>query len=174
MLARLNGEAQRFGEAVVPVGGAASPAATASATKYKAEPGDTLARIAQKAYGSSAKPYREAILGANPSLKENPNLVIEGRTYVIPAIATAAPPSQPPAQATEASARQPAQAPATAAEAVYVVEEGDNLTRIAVENLGSPAGVAAIKELNRDLLKGSDVIRPGMKLRLPAKVAINN
>ena len=43
------------------------------------------------------------------------------------------------------------------------------LTRIAVEQLGSAGGVNAIIDLNQDVLKGKDVIRPNMKLRLPAK-----
>ena len=170
MLARLNGEAQRFGESVVPVGNA--PLATAG--KYKAEPGDTLARIAQKAYGSSSKAYRDAILNANPALKENPDLVIEGRTYLIPDLKSAVTDAAIVPPVTAAARPRSAQPAPSASDAVYVVEEGDNLTRIAVEHLGSPSGVAAIKELNRDLLKGSDVIRPGMKLRLPAKVAVNN
>lgn len=191
VLARLNGEAARFGETLLPVGGdarttattpptAAATAATAGGTKYKAEPGDTLSRIAGKFYGSSAKANLDAIVAANPSLKDNPNLIIEGRTYTIPAApagAAAAPTATAarPAPATPAAATTATPTPAATASAaaVHVVVEGDNLTRIAVQHLGTPEGVAAIKELNRDLLKGSDVIRPGMKLRLPTRVAAN-
>jgi nucleoid-associated protein YgaU len=176
MLARLSGEAQRFGEAVVPVGGdAPRPIATGPARKYKAEAGDTLAKIAMKNYGSSSKAYRDAILEANPTLQANPNLVIEGRTYAIPEIKAAGDaPGTPPIQTAWASQRpQQPRLPASS-DSTYVVEEGDNLTRIATEQLGSPDGVAAIKELNRDLLKGGDLIRPGMKLKMPAKIASNN
>lgn len=187
MLARLSSEAARFGEAVVPVGAAGTQAPTttppATGTRYKAEPGDTLSRIAAKFYGSAAKANLDAIVAANPSLKDNPNLIIEGRTYTIPAAPAAAAPNLTARPATPAPSR-PADArpvltsttpiaPTGDSGAVHVVVEGDNLTRIAVQYLGTPEGVAAIKELNRDLLKGSDVIRPGMKLRLPTRVAVN-
>ena len=62
----------------------------------------------------------------------------------------------------------PAAAAATP-ESFYVVKPGDSLTKIAVEQLGSAAGVPAIMDLNKETLKGSDLIRPNMKLRLPAK-----
>jgi len=54
---------------------------------------------------------------------------------------------------------------------VYVVQPGDSLTRIASRELGSKSHLEAIRKLNEDVLKGSDVIRVDMKLKLPAKVA---
>lgn len=173
VLTRLNQEANRFGEQLVPVGGAAQQPNLAAVRKYKVEPGDTLSSIATKMYGTANKAAREAIVAANPSLKDNPNLVIEGRTYTIPTLETAA-------QIRPAASDQPFATPVKQDkaqipnESVYVVKEGDNLTRIANEMCGTATAVAAIKELNRDLLNGSDVIRPGMKLKLPAKsVAVN-
>ena len=43
--------------------------------------------------------------------------------------------------------------------------------RIAAEQCGKPSAVAAIKELNKDVLKGqdSDQVQAGMKIRLPGK-----
>jgi nucleoid-associated protein YgaU len=49
------------------------------------------------------------------------------------------------------------------------VKENDSLWSIAADQLGSGGSWTAIKELNADVLKGSDVVRPNMKLRLPAK-----
>lgn len=184
VLNKLNQEAAKFGEAVVSMDGDKKNAGFI-ATKYKAEPGDTLSKIATKMYGTSTKPLREAIVEANPSLKENPNLVIEGRTYVIPAVAQKAPANQSlamsnkPAEQTSPvtlvpanTAKQPA---AKESGATYVVQEGDNLTRIAIDQCGDENALAAIRELNREALNGGDIIRPGMKLRLPAKsVAVNN
>lgn len=59
-------------------------------------------------------------------------------------------------------------APAQTASAnLYTVQAGDSLWRIAQVQAGNPSAVAAIKDLNRDVLRGSDVVRPGMTLRLP-------
>jgi len=49
------------------------------------------------------------------------------------------------------------------------VQPGDSLIRIASEQLGDAKAYVAIKELNKDLLNGGDMITPNMKLRLPAK-----
>ena len=59
------------------------------AKTYQAGPGDSLGKIAAKFYGSSAKPLRDAIANANPSLKQNPDRILVGVTYTIPVIDTA-------------------------------------------------------------------------------------
>ena len=79
----------------------------------------------------------------------------------------------------QAAAATPAPAPAptsvaekpvaTSPEYFYTVKPNDSLTKIAVEQLGTASAVAAIKDLNKDLLKGGEMIRPNMKLRLPSK-----
>jgi nucleoid-associated protein YgaU len=38
-----------------------------------------------------------------------------------------------------------------------------------MEQLGSASAVQAIRDLNQDALKGTDLIRANQKLRLPAK-----
>ena len=201
--------AEAFNEPIVPVGGEQAPRSEATkpviaaaalppgARQYKAGAGDTVSRLASRFLGADNKANREAIIAVNPTLQKNPELVVMGRTYVIPAAPTAsvAPAPLPTAPATPA-APAPAPAPApveivqippapTAAptspvnmpnpsaavpgESYYVVKPGDSLTKIAVEQLGSPAAVPALMDLNQDTLKGTDVIRPNMKLRLPAK-----
>jgi len=54
-------------------------------------------------------------------------------------------------------------------ENVYTTKTGDTLWRIAVNQVGSHEAVEQIMELNRDVLKGSNRIKPGMKLKLPTK-----
>jgi nucleoid-associated protein YgaU len=54
-------------------------------------------------------------------------------------------------------------------EYVYTVKEKDSLWKIANEQLGNPGAVAAIKELNKDALRGGDTVMVGMKLKLPGK-----
>ena len=65
--------------------------------------------------------------------------------------------------------RRGAEAPSAtpAAATLYTVQPGDSLWRIAKAQTGNASAVAAIKDLNRDVLRGSDIVRPGMTLRLP-------
>jgi hypothetical protein len=69
------------------------PVATNAGAKreYIAQAGDSLSRMASKLMGSNSKANREAIIKANPSLQKNPEIVVEGRKYTIPAAAPAAP-----------------------------------------------------------------------------------
>jgi nucleoid-associated protein YgaU len=136
------------------------------ARQYVAIPGDTVSKLAGRFLGINTKTNREAILAINPSLKQNPNNVIVGHTYMIPPKAGAAP------AAPTTPARTVAVAPPAAPEAphyTYVVKENDNLWKIASEQLGDGNAWAAIKDLNKDILKGGDAVRPNMRLRLPAK-----
>lgn len=144
-----------------------------AAATYKAESGDSVTKIASKVYGTSTRALREAIINANPSLKENPNRIVVGRSYVIPpqtagaapTNATAILPTPAPAAPTATQARTPEKT----TEHVYVVQQGDTLWSIARDEVGNAGAVAAIRDLNQEVLKGSDRVRPNMKLRLPAK-----
>jgi nucleoid-associated protein YgaU len=161
--------ANQVGEPLEPVGkggattdpkGTTANSATGNKT-YEAVPGDTLAKIAQKAYGSASKANRDAIVAANPSLKQDPNRLLAGQSYVIPALAAAPPAAQAVAKETPVKTES--------AEYWYTVKAGDSLWAIARDQLGDTATIAAIKELNEQALKGSDGVKVGMKLRLPAK-----
>ena len=169
----------------------AAAALPPGARHYKAGAGDTVSRLASRFLGADSKANRDAILSVNPTLQKNPDIIVLGRTYVIPAAPTAsvapAPlpttPTTPPVPAPVEIAQQPippvpppitppaTPTPAAPApgESFYVVKPGDSLTKIAVEQLGSASAVPALMDLNRDALKGTDRIRPNMKLRLPAK-----
>jgi nucleoid-associated protein YgaU len=198
--------AEAFKEEIVQVGGDAAPkseptkptiAAAAlppGARHYKAAAGDSLSRMASRFLGSDTKANRDAILAVNPTLQKNPDIIVLGRTYVIPAAPTASvapaplpststqvpPVVPPPVPAPIEIAQQPVPPvpapivpPVTPApapgESFYVVKPGDSLTKIAVEQLGTASAVPALMDLNKDALKGTDRIRPNMKLRLPAK-----
>jgi nucleoid-associated protein YgaU len=170
--------ANQNGETLVPAGtrpDAASQNGTSIAKagkQYEAVAGDSLSKIAQKFYGSSSKNYLTAIIAANPSLKGDPNRLMAGSTYVIPAVegAKATTPQQTPTQAQTPPALPPkAVAKSNDAEHIYVVKSGDNLSAIAREQCGDSAALAVLKELNKDTLKGGDRIQIGMKLRLPSK-----
>jgi nucleoid-associated protein YgaU len=172
------------GRASRPSGGATGRTANGLA-EYKAEAGDTLSKLAAKFLGANTKANRDLIIAANPSLKDNPDKIIVGRTYMIPTSAAAAsavatnttPPA--PAPTTPMNNAQPAAnstRPATstdreAGEYWYTVKEGDSLWRIAKEQLGKASAVAALKELNKDILGGPehDQVLVGSKIRLPSK-----
>lgn len=156
----------------------ATPAAPINGKQYTAQPGDTLSKLAGRFMGANTKANRDAIQRANPSLQKDPNNVIVGRVYVIPstsgASASASPAGSPvvptainkqPAPVAVAPVNQPATTPTH----WYTVKENDSLWRIAQDQLGDGNAVAAIKELNKDVLKGRDDLRPNMRLRLPAK-----
>ncbi len=195
--------AEAFKEEIVPIGGAgeqtpksetkseptkpviAAAALPPGARQYKAVAGDTVSRLAARFLGSDSKANRDAIIACNPTLQKNPDIIVLGRTYVIPAAPTAsvapAPlpttpslpttPTPAPAEVVHAPTTPTAPTPTASdkPESFYIVRPGDSLTKIAVEQLGSAAGVPALMDLNKEILKGKDTIHPNMKLRLPAK-----
>lgn len=150
-----------------------------STVEYKAEPGDTLSHIAGKIMGSSNRDNVAAIVAANPSLKDNPNRIIVGRKYLIPTSAAPAPttvvnnpvvtaPTPPAPSIDNTNTAPPAH---ETGEFWYTVKAGESLWRIATDQCGKASAVAAIKELNKDVLKGPDhdQVQAGMKIRLPGK-----
>lgn len=168
----------------------AATASNASLRPYKAQSGDTLSRLAGRFLGANTKANRQAIVDANPSLAKDVNRIVVGQTYMIPirTIAMTTPAALAPAAPAEpqtpvhptidnptalASPVVPSDSKPKfgGAQYSYTVQEGDSLWAIANDQLGDPAEIDAIKELNRAVLKGKthDVVTPGMKLRLPAK-----
>jgi len=171
-VARQNGE-EIVGENNPPTPANPTPTpanqAIASNRQYVAQPGDSVSRMAARLLGANTKANRAAIIAANPPLQTNADRVIAGQTYLIPT-ATPTVVSQNQNQSSETPAQNPASdKPAETAGSIYVVQPGDNLWRIAINQVGDSGAVASIQELNRDLLAGGTTLRPGMKLRLPAK-----
>jgi nucleoid-associated protein YgaU len=204
--------------------------------EYKAEPGDSLSRMARRFYGANTKSHLDAILAANPQMKGDATKVVAGRTYIIPTVDGAKPaaakteaskvetnkaetdrttasvdnsgslaapvapvtqvvpargsPAIPPPAGTSLSAiLTPApEATATKTEMTkaektestkktaagrYTAKDGDTLWKIAAAQMGSGASWKDLKDLNKDVLKGSDTVRPGMVLKLPAAKSSN-
>jgi nucleoid-associated protein YgaU len=139
--------------------------------EYKAEAGDTVSRLATKFLGANTKTNRDSIVAANPSLKDNPDKIIVGRTYMIPTSATASATTSGGAQPVASTVRPTTTSEPQAGEYWYTVKEGDSLWRIAKEQLGKASAVAALKELNKDILGGPDhdQVLVGSKIRLPSK-----
>jgi nucleoid-associated protein YgaU len=151
-----------------------SPPVTATAKTYTAESGDTLGKMASKAMGANTRANREAMMKANPRLAENPDRVVVGEKYVVPVATAAAVTTLTPAPTpTPVVIERPEPSAATNAVAMveYVAKSGDYISKIAKEQCGtaSNAMVQQILELNKDVLKGTDKIKIGMKLKLPAR-----
>ena len=183
----LRDAAKQHGEELVALGGGGNSTSTASGSSksspagtkaYVAVEGDSLSKMAGRFLGSNTKANRDAIIAANPTLKQNPNIIVSGRTYNIPTSAapsggvTSVAPS--PAPAPTPVAQAPAPTPVTpTTDNWYTVKDGDSLWKIATEQCGSAATIQAIKDLNKDTLKGDTVVI-NTKLRLPNKVASAN
>lgn len=133
--------------------------------EYVVKKGDTLSSIASHEMGGASKwselaKANEAVLHGSTALKI-------GMKLKIPAAGSSSSvASRDPATAGGADAATP---PATAgAEREYVVRSGDSLWSIAKNEMGSEKKLSALKEANADVLKGSDALKVGMKLRIPA------
>jgi nucleoid-associated protein YgaU len=173
--------ARQQGEELVPVdpNGNATPQTpgTLAENTYRAQPGDSVSRMAARLMGANTAKNRKAIIAANPSLQSDPDKVIAGQDYVIPGrtVSTAA--------AVTAARAEPAGlgSPGTSAPTngglnwTYTVKSGDTLWAIAVHQLGNGSQMQAIEDLNQDVLHGQTTLQPNMKLRLPAPpVAVAN
>lgn len=119
--------------------------------------GDTLSGLAAKYMGSSGK-WNE-LLKANSDKLDSARDLRVGMTIVIPgtpgSIAAA-----PAARQVVSRSNEPV---------VYTVQSGDTLIQIAQEQLGDSSRYKAIYEANRDQMKNENALRPGMKLRMPAR-----
>lgn len=147
---------------------------------YVVEAGDVLATVAKKAYGpeeGNRLVNINRIFEANRTTLKSPDEIFVGQKLIIPLLPKAA-----------AGATAP-----TLSEALfekvqdigrrnldemgqdkpqgqfYVVQDGDNLWKIAATQLGNGARHEEIAKLNADLLKSKDTLAIGMRLRLPAK-----
>jgi phage tail protein X len=140
--------------------------------QVKAEEGDTVTKLAIKYMGGNSKANREAIIKANPSMTPDGHLVFAGRSYVIPAASTAAAVAAAPGQPAPRPSPAPAPAPAPIPKPginLYTVKDNDSLWKIASEQLGSGTRWEEIRDLNQDLLKGSEQVHANMRLKLPTK-----
>ena len=176
---------------------AAASAPTGAGRKYVVVDGDNLASIAKKVYGAEEGNRiinNQRIFEANRNILKSPDDVAIGQELVIPPPAKPKPVEKRPdtvlpktlfekveaigkrrvpapdvttPEKPAAAKKEPAK-PATA-ERWYVVQEGDNLWKIASRQLGSGARYEEIAKLNADALKGDIKVNIGMRLRLPAQ-----
>ena len=118
-------------------------------TAVTIQSGDSLWKLAHRYLGRGSRWHE--LLAVNPGLPE-PTRIQPGRVLVIPETIAGKHPRPP---------------------ASLQVQKGDSLWKIATEQCGSAASIQAIKDLNKDVLKGDTVVL-NTKLRLPNKVASAN
>jgi nucleoid-associated protein YgaU len=166
---------------------------------YTVGEGESLASVAKKMYGAEegnrVRNIRR-IYEANKDILKSLDAVVAGQKLVIPPALPPLPAQPPkpadvlsqalfetvdtmgkasapaPAPALKAAPKAPAPSVAPATEGRwYVVQDGDNLWKIATSQLGSGTRYEEIAKLNADLLRSKDTLDVGMRIRLPAKLS---
>jgi len=150
---------------------------------YTVRKGDVLSEIAKKVYGPVEGKKQEnidRIFQANRNQLKSPAKILVGQKLVIPPLTTTGKvdKSKPTDVLTgpafervesvgekhvEPSAKEPAQT------RWYVVQDGDNLWKIAASQLGNGTRYSEIAKLNGDVLKNESDLPIGMRLRLPSQ-----
>lgn len=147
---------------------------------YVVAQGETLAAVAKKVYGpeeGNRLVNVNRIYEANRDILKSPDQVIAGQKLLIPPLPKPGPGPKRPEDVLTADLFERIEGmrqtpPAAKAPEVrwYVVQDGDNLWKIAAKNLGAGPRYEEIIKLNTDLIKSKDmVLDVGMRIRLPAK-----
>ena len=116
--------------------------------------------VAAQNTGSAAAAQDDVNTASVPAAAAEPAPVAE------PAAVAPAPVDNKAAATAAAPAAAENPAPEVAPE-FYTVVKGDTLSAIAQKFYGKASAWKRIQEANADLLKGKDLIRPGMKLQIP-------
>ena len=156
--------------ALAPV--AVTPRDTSVQRNYIVQSNDTLVTIAKKVYGANnGREYRRIVYANQGRLGPN-GVLYTGQTLRIPPLPSTAPVSAAPRdEAVEAVRRHiSANAGRTVRYQTYVVRNGDNLRKIAREKMNdsSEEAVASLIRANQRELPNPDLLRPGMRLRIPS------
>jgi hypothetical protein len=161
--------------AIPPVERAASVStAPSKGLKYTAEPGDTVEKLAGAFLGNDDQAHQDKITDANPSLQNNPDRLIAGKTYRIPApdglSAAPAEPSLHPTTQPDADQVISDSAPRMLR---YTAVAGDSVTTLAIKLLGSDTQEArnTIIFNNPSLKRDPDRLIAGHTYSIPAPVA---
>jgi len=156
------------------------PSTQPAAKFYVVQDGDVLATVAKKVYGPEEGNRLVNIKGifeANRMTLESPDEIFVGQKLIIPALPKPVANKPQPAlsealfeKVQEIGGRNLVEMGEEKPKGkFYVVQDGDNLWKIATTQLGNGARSEEIAKLNAGLLKDKDTLAIGMRLRLPAK-----
>ena len=166
--------------AATPIAVAPAPRQTPMGSVHVARAGETVSGIAADIPGNQGRAYQAAIIDANPSLKADPDRLVAGRSYVIPASseviavdpanasATTAEPGPTTRATPEIKPLAAKKQPAT--ELRYTARAGDTLIAMAEAFLGSGSKVNqdAIVAANVSLDADPNQVVAGRTYRIPA------
>ena len=158
------------------------PAKPSRPKVYVVSDGDTLADIAKMFYGpeeGNKKANIAKIFEANSQLLKTVDDIYVGQKIAIPPLVA----SQADKKETESSIvdsifekvksigrkKTPARPEKTKKSVPYIVQEDDNLWRIAAAQLGNGSRYKEISKLNANILKDENDLTVGMLLRMPAR-----
>jgi len=161
---------------------------TIKAREYVVEDGDSLGSISKKFYGEklgNTKASIDRIFTVNRENLKSPDAIFVGQKLIIPAIGgTATATTQKVSlvkkplgssmlervkQIGRKSFGSKKASPVKVAGKKYVVQDGDNLWKIAHRELGDGSRFGEIAKMNQDVLKNQDSIVVGMTILLPKK-----
>jgi LysM repeat protein len=167
---------------VAQTGAPPAPARRLPVKTYEVQDGDALATVAKKAYGpeeGNRLVNIRRIYEANRTILKSPDEIFVGQKLVIPPLPNVVEGTERPNPTLSEALFEKVQAvgkrnlvdikEVRSEGRWYVVQEGDNLWKIAARQLGSGARCDEIAKLNTDILKNKDVLDIGMRLLLPLK-----
>lgn len=129
---------------------------------YTVKPYDTLYDLAVRFYGSGSHwPFLQK---QNADVVRANGQLVEGTKLFIP---------KKPASTTTGTTIATTQTITASTVATIEVKPGDSLSRLAARHLGDANAWPQLLEANRDVLKSANLVRPGMKLKLPATANSN-
>jgi len=136
--------------------------------KYTVAPGDTLSRIAANHYGRASRANIKAIVNANSSTIENPDVLRAGAEILIPVLD-----AQPASSSAESrvggggSARRDKLSATAGSFRWYQIRPGDRYMSIAREQLGDASRWEEIFTMNFDKFPDPGKIRVGVRIKIP-------
>jgi nucleoid-associated protein YgaU len=177
------GQAERPTRAQEPPARTNPPVERLLPRKYEVQEGDVLATVAKKVYGpveGNRLVNIRRIFQANSMVLNSPDEIFVGQTLVIPPLPEGTERIEGPNptlsekmfEKVEAVGRRnldDVRASRPEEGRWYVVQDGDNLWKIAAAKLGSGARCDEIAKMNSDILKDKDRLDIGMRIRLPSK-----
>jgi hypothetical protein len=158
-------------------------------TRHVAQPGDTVASLAADLLGEDNRANRDALIDANVSLQADPDLLLAGKSYIVPAPADAthdttveksAQPAVEPAavapQVTKAKPNMQDSMPAKrGVELNYIAAIGDTVSNMAGAFLGGDGKIHkdAIINANTSLQADPDHVVVGKAYRIPIPAGLS-
>lgn len=136
--------------------------------KHTVMAGETLTAIARKHYDGDGNLWR-SIRDANPGKVGSDGQIVQGVVLMIP---KRSPQTQDPAGDLAQPETGQSDNPERQRVRIVTVKEGQTLSELAAEHLGSAGKWQLIMDVNTDKLDNPRQLRAGMKLRIPAKPVV--